>query len=298
MLTATAMAWGGMFPVMKPLLAEIDPITLTLVRFGFAVPVLIALLVIKEGLGALSTSGKALQLWWLGTLGFAGFGLLLVLGLNSTRSEHAAVIPALMPLIAIVVASIRGRSWPSSRALVAVVVGIAGVCLIVTRGDPGMLLSGGAGHGEALVLLGATCWVLYTFGAAKFSDWSGLRFTTLTLTFGALSIAAIEIVAVATRVVLLPSMSTLLSAAPSFAYLVLAASVMGFLFWNAGMRALGAARGVLFINLVPITAFAVALAAGHRPSGWELAGVALVIVALMVNSLASLRIPTVPSRAA
>lgn len=298
MLTATAMAWGGMFPVMKSLLADIDPITLTLVRFGFAVPVLIALLVIKEGLGALSTSGKALQLWWLGTLGFAGFGLLLVLGLNSTRSEHAALIPALMPLIAIVVASIRGRSWPPSLALVAVVVGIAGVCLVVTRGDPGMLLSGGVGHGEALVLLGATCWVLYTFGAAKFSDWSGLRFTTVTLTLGALSIAAIEIVAVAMRVVLLPSMSTLLSAAPSFAYLVLAASVMGFLFWNAGMRALGAARGVLFINLVPITAFAIALAAGHRPSGWELAGVALVIVALMVNSLASLRIPTVPSRAA
>ncbi|RZT98238.1 EamA-like transporter family protein [Advenella incenata] len=148
MLTATAMAWGGMFPVMKPLLGDIDPITLTLVRFGFAVPVLIALLVIKEGLGTLSTSGKALQLWWLGTLGFAGFGLLLVLGLKSTRPEHAAVIPALMPLIAIVVASIRGRSWPSSRALTAVMAGIAGVCLVVTRGDPGMLLGGGAGHGE------------------------------------------------------------------------------------------------------------------------------------------------------
>jgi len=295
MLAATAIAWGGMFPIMKPLLTNIDPVSVTLIRFGFAVPVLVAFLIIKEGLGALSTEGRTFHLWWLGTLGFAGFGLLLVLGLNSTRPEHAAVIPALMPLIAIVVSSIRSRAMPTSRSLIAVMMGIAGVCLVVTRGELGSLLVGGAGHGEALVLLGATCWVLYTFGASKYPSWSGLRFTTLTLTLGTLSIALIEGVAVMVKLVALPSIDTLLRATPSFIYLVFAASVMGFLFWNTGMRALGAARGVLFINLVPVTAFGFALVAGPRPSGWEFAGVALVIFALMVNSLVPLKMPQVAS---
>lgn len=291
MLAATAMAWGGMFPVMKPLLASIDPVTLTLVRFGLAVPILVALLVIKEGWGAFATEGKALQLWWLGTLGFAGFGVLLVLGLSNTRPEHAAVVPALMPLIAILIASVRGRTWPASRAMAAVVVGIAGVCIVVTRGSPSILLHGGAGYGEALVLIGAACWVLYTFGAGNFSHWSGLRFTTLTLILGTLSIAAIEITAILLKAIPVPSIPIILDAAPSFAYLVLAASVMGFLFWNAGMRALGPAKGVLFINLVPVTAFAVALVAGHRPSAWEFAGVALVISALILNSISSAKAP-------
>lgn len=287
MLAATAMAWGGMFPVMKPLLAEIDPFTLTLVRFGLTVPILLVLLVCTEGPDALMTDGKALRLWWLGTLGFAGFGLLLVLGLDSTRPEHAAVVPALMPLIAIVISSVRGRTWPASRALAAVALGIAGVILVVTHGDPGTLLHGGAGRGETLVLLGATCWVFYTLGAAQFPGWSGLRLTTLTLSLGTLSIVAIEIIVLATRAVPLPTLSSLVDAAPAFAYLVLAASVMGFLFWNAGMRVLGPARGVLFINLVPVTAFTIALAAGHVPTRWEIVGVALVIGALVLNSLPS-----------
>jgi drug/metabolite transporter (DMT)-like permease len=284
MLAATAMAWGGMFPVMKPLLAEIDPFTLTLARFGLSIPILVVLLIMKEGVGALKVEGRAIQLWWLGTLGFAGFGLLLVLGLKSTRPEHAAIVPALMPLIAIVVASVKGRTWPRLPALVSVFVGILGVAFVVTHGDPGALLHGGAGRGEALVFLGATCWVLYTFGAAKFPTWSGLRFTTLTLILGTLSILVVEIVVITAGKVSPPAMSVLLAASPSLAYLVLAASVMGFLFWNAGMRALGPARGVLFINLVPVTAFAVAIAFGHVPTRWEVVGVALVIGALVLNS--------------
>lgn len=285
MLAATAIAWGGMFPVIKPLLNEIDPFTLTLARFGLAVPFLLVLLIVKEGLQALALDGKGFQLWWLGTLGFAGFGLLLVLGVRSTRPEHAAVVPALMPLIAIVVASLRGRTMPTPKAMGSVALGIAGVTLVVTRGDPTLLFRGGAGQGEALVFLGATCWVLYTFGASYFPGWSGLRFTTITLLLGTLSIVGIEIVMVAANVVPYPGISKLVRAAPSLAYLVLAASVMGFLFWNAGMRAIGPVRGVLFINLVPVTAFVVAIVHGHIPEPSEIAGVVLVIGALVLNSV-------------
>lgn len=289
MLAATALAWGGMFPIMKPLLAQVDPVTLTLVRFGLSAPILVALLLFVEGVGALAFQGKTLRLWWLGTLGFAGFGLMLVLGLDKTRPEHAAVMPALMPLISIIIVSMRRRARPASRALAAIAAGIAGVILVVTGGHPEILLHGGAGRGELLVLLGAICWVLYTLGAAEFQDWSGLRYTTLTLSLGTLSIAIIELAVLATGTIQLPTMSSLVKAAPAFGYLVLAASVMGFLCWNAGMRALGPARGVLFINLVPVTAFVIAFVGGQVPTWWEAAGVILVIGALVYNSLSASR---------
>ncbi|UPG74487.1 hypothetical protein MVG78_01585 [Roseomonas gilardii subsp. gilardii] len=76
---------------------------------------------------------------------------------------------------------------------------------------------------------------------------------------------------------------------PELGYLIGVASVLGVLGWNAGMRAMGAARGVLFINLVPVTAFAIAVAGGRVPVGAEMAGVALVIAALVLNSLAGAR---------
>src|SRR5690606_20713646 len=90
MLAATAMAWGGMFPVMKPLLEHIDPFTIALIRFGLSMPILIAILLFVEGASALSTQGRTLRLWWLGTLGFGGFGVLAIFGLESIRHEHAA----------------------------------------------------------------------------------------------------------------------------------------------------------------------------------------------------------------
>jgi drug/metabolite transporter (DMT)-like permease len=286
MLAAAAIAWGGMFAVVKPLMAEMDPFTLTLLRYGLTAPIFLVLLVAIEGRRALATEGRMLRLWWLGTLGFAGFGLFAFLGLGTTRPEHASVIPAMMPLITVGVVAMRGRAWPAPRALAAVALGLAGVVLVVTHGEPGTLLTGGAGRGEALVLLGATCWVVYTLGAANFPGWSGLRYTALTCAFGTLSIAVAELVALAAGVATLPAPATLIEAAPAFGYLVLAASVVAVLGWNAGMRALGPARGVLFINLVPVTAFTIAVLGGRVPAGAEIAGVALVIAALVLNSLA------------
>ncbi len=284
MLAATAITWGGMFPIMKPLLGKIDPFTLTLVRFGFAALVFLVILLAVEGREAFATQGKAFRLWWLGTLGFAGFGLLLVLGLNNARPEHASVVPALMPLISIGIATVRSRTWPRPKAATAVALGILGVVLVVTRGNPAALLAGQAGHGEALVFIGATCWVFYTLGAAEFPGWSGLRYTTLTISLGVLSVLAAEIVALSVGAAKAPTATLLLEATPQFAYLVFAASVMGFQFWNAGMRTLGPARGILFINLVPVTAFTIALLGGHIPTGREVLGVGLVISALVLNS--------------
>lgn len=287
MLAATAMAWGGMFPVMKPLLQHVDPFTIALIRFGLSIPFLVALLLFVEGPSSLRTQGKAFRLWWLGTMGFSGFGILAIYGLDAVRPEHAAVVPATMPLIALVVTCLRARRRPKPLASAAIAVGLIGVILVASRGDPQAFLQGGETRGIALVFLGVTCWVFYTLAAAEFPDWSGLRYTTLTLSLAVLSMLGMQIVAAISGFIALPTTATLVASAPSFAYLILPASVMAVIFWNAGMRMLGPARGVLFINLVPVTAFAVALIQGHIPSGWEVAGVGLVICALVLNSFAS-----------
>lgn len=296
MLAATAMAWGGMFPVMKPLLQHVDPFTIALIRFSLSIPILVAILVFAEGASALNTQGRTLRLWWLGTLGFTGFGVLAIYGLESIRPEHAAVVPALMPLISIVVISVRTRRQPRPLALLAIALGLVGVALVASRGDPGILLHGTETRGLALMFIGVTCWVFYTLAAAEFPSWSGLRYTTLTLSLAVLSILAMLMIAIASGAIQLPTVATLVHHAPSFGYLTLLASVMGFLFWNAGMRALGPARGVLFINLVPVTAFTVSMMQGHTPTSWELAGVALVISALALNSFSSERLtPRAPA---
>ncbi len=284
MLSAAAVAWGGMFAVAKPLMAGMDPFILTLMRYGLAAPIFLALLCVLEGRSALAMEGRTLRLWYLGIVGFAGFGLFVLVGLGMTQPEHASVVPATIPLISAVAVALRQRAWPGPRLLAAGALGLAGVMLVVTRGHLGLLVTGGAGRGEALVFAGATCWVVYTLGAAGFSGWSGLRYTALTCALGSLSIAVVELAALAAGMARLPSVATLAAGVPALIYMVIAASIIAVLAWNTGMRALGPARGVLFINLVPVTAFAVATVGGRMPTGSEVAGVVLVIAALVLNS--------------
>lgn len=285
MLMATAVAWGGMFPVIKPMLKILDPVTLTFIRFVFSSIILAILLFLFEGKKSFNFENKFLPLWWFGTLGFAGFGILLVMGISHTVPQHAAVIPALMPLITVVILSIRTRHFPNLQTLSAIALGIVGVLFVVSNGNLKMIFSGEVGYGEFLIFCGATCWVLYTIGASHFPHWSGLRYTTLSIVLGTMTIASIEAIALMAGWITLPSIEQLLPMIPSFAYLVIAASVMGFIFWNGGMRILGAAKGVLFINLVPVTAFIIAIVCGNHPQIWEVVGVVLVVTALFINSL-------------
>jgi len=57
---------------------------------------------------------------------------------------------------------------------------IAGVFMVITKGDPANTFAGGALAGDLLILLGAMSWIVYTIGAVSFPGWSALRFTTLT----------------------------------------------------------------------------------------------------------------------
>jgi drug/metabolite transporter (DMT)-like permease len=60
---------------------------------------------------------------------------------------------------------------------------------------------------------------------------------------------------------------------------------VGVLFWNNGIRMIGALNAVLFGNLVPVVTFAIQIGQGVQFSALEFAGAALVIGALAANNL-------------
>ncbi len=145
-----------------------------------------------------AAEGRGLRLWWLGTLGFAGFNLLGFTGLEHARAQSAALITALAPLLTALVLWQRSGVRPRRATLVALVVALAGVALVIGRGDAASILHGSIGWGDALVLGGVLSFILYTLGAARFPELSPLRFTALTASLGWLSIAAATVVVSAT----------------------------------------------------------------------------------------------------
>jgi drug/metabolite transporter (DMT)-like permease len=286
MLIFTTLAWGAMFAVAKSALTSLDAFWLSALRYVPASLAMLATLWYVEGRRALSPGDAGLRLWLNGSLGFAGFSILGFLGLARSRPEHAAIIVALMPLItALMNWLIRGLR-PRTTTIAATLVALAGVALVITKGR---LHLDGAGtlDADALVLAGVICWVGYTMGASNFPGTSALRYTALSMTLGTLTIVAVTLAATAFGFAHLPAWQLVASLPGEIAYLSIVGAVLAVLAWNAGIAILGPANGVLFINLVPITAFAIGVAQGHRFGASEIVGVLLVIGALLANNLAT-----------
>lgn len=285
MLLAATLSWGGMFPIAKPALEIIDPYYITLIRYGIAAVLFVAILWFVEGKQAFRLNNRLLPLLFLGTLGFAGFNLLAFTGLTHSKPEHGAVIIAMMPMITVLLSWFLKGHKPHTFTLVTIIAAFLGVFLVITSGHPQQAFAGGKLEWDLLFLSGAICWVAYTMGAERFPDWSPLRYTTITCVLGAIAIGIITFVLTMNHDIHTPTLATLGELHWTIAYLVIMGALIAVLSWNAGIKLLGPVNGVLFINFVPITAFTIGVINGRLFSHAEILGAAIVITALISNNL-------------
>ena len=290
--TTTALVWGGQFVVGKSALQTINAFPLSTVRYALAAVLWLLVLVVLEGRGSLRLDGRGWRLFWLGSLGFAGFNLFAYTGLAHARPETASLIVALGPLLTALVLWHRTKVRPARATFVLLGVALLGVALVVSAGHPSSILHGALGWGEVLVLAGVLSFILYSLGAAEFASYSPLRYTALTASLGWLTIAGATLVAIATGLVAAPTAAQLTSVWPQIAYLAIPGAFVAVLTWNAAIKAIGPQNAVLFSNLIPVTTFAIEIARGYRPNAAELLGAALTIGALVASNLLARRTQT------
>ena len=283
--TTTAVVWGGQFVVGKSALDSVDAAPLSTIRYAVAAALWLAVLVALEGPRSLRLDGRGWRLFWLGSLGFAGFNLLAYTGLAHARPQSASLIVALGPLLTALVLWRRTRVRPTRATFAFLGVALVGVALVVSEGHPATIVEGAIGWGDGLVLAGVFSFVLYSLGAAEFGHLSPLRYTALTAGLGWLTMAAATVALVGVGLATWPSADQLRDVSPQIAYLAIPGAVVAVLTWNAAIGAIGPQNAVLFSNLIPVTTFVIEIVRGYRPNGVEVAGAALTIAALVANNL-------------
>jgi drug/metabolite transporter (DMT)-like permease len=288
--TTTAVVWGGQFVVGKSALESVDAAPLSTIRYALAAALWLAVLAVLEGPRSLRLDGRGWRLFWLGSLGFAGFNLLAYTGLAHARPQSASLIVALGPLLTALVLWRRTRIRPSRATFAFLGVALVGVALVVSEGHPATIVEGAIGWGDGLVLAGVFSFVLYSLGAAEFRHLSPLRYTALTAGLGWLTMAAATAVLVGVGLAAWPSAAQLQDVTPQIAYLAIPGAVVAVLTWNAAIGAIGPQNAVLFSNLIPVTTFVIEIVRGYRPNGVEVAGAALTIAALVANNLFARRV--------
>ncbi len=283
--TTTAVVWGGQFVVGKSALESVDAAPLSTIRYAVAAALWLAVLVALEGPRSLGLDGRGWRLFWLGSLGFAGFNLLAYTGLAHARPQSASLIVALGPLLTALVLWRRTRVRPTRATFAFLGVALVGVALVVSEGHPATIVEGAIGWGDGLVLAGVFSFVLYSLGAAEFAHLSPLRYTALTAGLGWLTMAAATAVLVGVGLAAWPSAGQLQDVTPQIAYLAIPGAVVAVLTWNAAIGSIGPQNAVLFSNLIPVTTFVIEIVRGYRPNAVELGGAALTIAALVASNL-------------
>ncbi len=282
---AATVIWGLQFPVMGAVLPELDPFWLTLIRYATAAAILAGIVYAREGRSAFSLEGRGWSIALLGVLGFSIFNIALLVGIRISGPQHGSLIMATTPILAVLVGWLRGGAAPSARTLAFIGLAFFGVALVVTKGDPASVLVAGDWIGDVLMLAGATCWATYTSFVPAFSAFSPIRYTMMGAFFGTCSTLAFTLVATARGFAHVPTLAGLIHTLPGMAFLIAFGAVMALVAWNVAIANLGSATVVVFMNVVPITAFAVTIVLGARYPAIEYVGAAITIAALVLNNV-------------
>ncbi|QFI24620.1 DMT family transporter [Enterobacter hormaechei] len=283
-------SWGAMFPVMTHALIRIDPFNFTTIRYGIAGIAFALLLLFSEGRPAFRLKNERWGLAWLfGTLGFAGFGFLVFLGQHLAGpggALTASIMMATMPMLGLLTIWALKKVRPRASTFGFILLSFSGVVLVITDGNASIVLHSPASLTANLLLIaGALCWVLYTIGGSYFPGWSPLRYTTLTTLLGMTSVAATDLLLMVTGIITVPDAAAITAVIPHLLYMALIAGLMAVLCWNIGNRIVTPTTGVLFMDVVPVTAFIVSALNGVVPTHVQIAGATLTATALLFNNL-------------
>lgn len=280
-LVLTTFFWGGTFVAARFAVHEAPPFFAASCRFAIAALVLMALVARQarrrgEAVPVPRSLREVLALSSLGLTGIFCYNAFFFSGLKLTGAANGSLIVAINPLLTAVLSAwwLRERIRPLQGAGLAV--SLAGVGVIVTRGDLGVLRTLTFNHGDLLLLGAPLSWAAYSIlGKRAMGTFSPLVATTYAALSGTLLLIPAAV------------LEALAGAGPhrfsflgwlAILQLALLGTVLGFVWWYEGVQALGASRAALFINLVPV--FGTLLAAlllGER-LGWpQLWGGMLVI---------------------
>lgn len=295
-----AISWGAMFPVAERAFQSLHPYYFSVIRYSAVSLILIPILWLKEGRQAFRLEGRGKLVLFYGTMAFTVYNLLIFQGqemMGSPGTVAASIMESLMPMISVILLWIVLKNRPSHSTMLTVILALIGALLVITKGDFAFFSTAGRQLFPLfLIFAGVVGWVIYSIGGGRFQDWSPLRYSTLTCIWGTAVSFVITLIGSAFGWIPVPSLNDVFAARYEMAFMIIFPGLIALLGWNAGIKKISAVNGILFINFVPITTFVLMVFAGYEISIFEVIGTALIIIALVWNSMVQRKAPQAADR--
>ncbi len=282
LLVLAAVFWGGTFVAGRLLAPVLDPYTAAFLRFALASFLLLGWLWWRQRRLPAVTGRQLIGVILLGASGVFAYNLLFFSGLKTVEAGRASLIIAANPVLIVLASAWLFGERLGALRLFGVALSVFGAMLIVARGDLVALLAGGIGRGELLLLGCVLSWVAYTLiGRRLLRGMSSLVAVTYASVAGALMLTMLQLY----RGELTVAPLTDLRVWATIVYVAVFGTVLAFVWYYEGVRAIGAARAGQFINLVPVSGVIFGAWLLNEPVTWSLsAGGILVLLGLWLTN--------------
>lgn len=290
LLTLPPLLWAGNAVVGRLVRDDIPPMALNALRWLLAF-VLLAPLARR----LLARPGEALRRWrglaWLGLLGMGCYNALQYLALHTSSPLNVTLITASMPVWMLGVGAVFHGVKPRRRQLAGAALSLAGVAVVIARGDPAALLAVHFVPGDLLMLVALFAWAVYSWMLARPGpglrpgerpDWNWAEALMAQLMFGLVFSGVAAGVEQAVAPAAIHWSPTLVAA---LAYVAIGPSLIAYRCWGLGVAEAGPAMAGFFVNLTPVFAALISAALlGLAPAWYHGLAFALIAAGIVVSS--------------
>ena len=279
LLTLVSLFWSGNIVLGRFIAGHIPPATLSCIRWIGAATLLSAFAWPHLRRDWKTIRAKFGLLTVITGIGISAYTVMSYYSLQYTEAINALLIISTGPLLVAAVTFVMYGEKPTTRQIVGVVASLAGVTVVIARGDLDVLLHLKLNKGDIWFFLAQIIYALYTVLLRKRPAIHSLSFAFVLFAWGGvmlIPLMAAEIAAGRYPVWDGPALATL-------AYIMVLPSLVAYLFYNRGVELLGPNRAAPFYHLIPIFGSALAiLFLGERPYLYHAVGYGLVLTGIVV----------------
>lgn len=290
LMTLPPLMWAGNAVVGRLMVGSVPPLTLNFLRWAIA-----ALLLLPLGWRVLRRPRNIATRWphllLLGTLGIGTYNAMQYLALVTTTPLNVTLIAASSPVWMLAVGTLLYGERANGRQLAGAVLSIAGVLLVIARGDLAALARIEFVAGDLYILVAIVAWAFYSWMLARppaamrppqRPDWDWAEFLLVQIAFGLVGAGAgfaIEVAQGAAPIVWKAS------TVAALAFVAIGPAIVAYRCWALGIAAGGPALAAFFANLTPVFAALMSAALlGELPRWYHGLAFALIVAGIVVSS--------------
>jgi drug/metabolite transporter (DMT)-like permease len=290
LLSLTSFFWSLNWVIGRAIVGHVTPLTLTFIRWVVAVAVMMpfAWPGIRSHWREIRRNWRVI-LW----LGFWGTGLhnaFAYVGLQYTTATNGVILNSSIPILIIVLGWLIYRETITRTQTLGVVISMAGILAIISRGEPAALARLSMNHGDLIVLAGMVFWAAYTvFLRMKPEGIPGLALLACCGTIGMVllfPLMAWEMALGGGHIEFTPATIA------AMLYVGVFPSFVGYVFWNRGVAEVGPNVAGIFVHLMPVFGALLAwLFLDERIQPFHIAGIALILAGIALTTRGRRAVP-------